>query len=275
MAVQKPVFIVSTGRAGSQMVARLLARHDELYAVHEPRPYMSGEAFAAWKGTHDQEYIAESVRWKRSRLVRETAANALTYVESSHFCSHLIPVLHQLYEARFVHLYRDGRAFVRSGLEREWYPTSQWSEVLRASNIREEIKRYLRRHYFFEVGSLWDDHRLAPPRELRTRVEKITWLWVEINRSILSSLERLPEEARLEFRLEDIDGGAIRSLLGFIGVRAEGGMVEEMLEVASVRPNRTEERSVPAFTDWSYEDQDAFWRLAGPMMERLGYDVEV
>jgi len=45
---KNPVFIVSTGRAGSTMIARLLAMHPDVCALHEPHPHLRTEAFVKW-----------------------------------------------------------------------------------------------------------------------------------------------------------------------------------------------------------------------------------
>lgn len=43
-----PVFIVSTGRSGSTMIARALALHPSLCVFHEPHPHLRTEAFVKW-----------------------------------------------------------------------------------------------------------------------------------------------------------------------------------------------------------------------------------
>src|SRR5690606_20464971 len=121
------------------------------------------------------------VRTKRSAAIAQVAATGLIYVESSHFCAHLIGELNVLYGARFVHLYRRGSDVVRSGLQRRtWYNESLRRKYQPARLVRD----YFRRAHLIEVGRSFDEHRLKPPAELTTRFEKICWLWAEINRVI-------------------------------------------------------------------------------------------
>ena len=266
-----PVFIVSTGRAGSNMFARALARHAKLFAVHEPVPHLNAEAYARWRGTHSREHILLRLKAKRSNLIEQAGWNGLLYVESSHYCSHLIRELHELYGARFIYLYRDGRDFVRSGLERDrWYGDAP----LGRKQVREWAKRWLRHRYLLDIGFSCDDHKLKPPRSLRSRMEKITWLWVEVNRTILESFEDLPATVTMAVRLEDFGRDVLRDILAFLGVEAALAVVDDMLIVGEKKPNRTKNRSIPVFEKWSQQETEQFFDLAGPMLSRLGYEPQ-
>lgn len=103
------------------MLARVLALHPELGAFHEPKPWLNTEGYLRWSGRKDSEYVHFRLGQKRDDLIEQVDANGLRYIESSHFISHFIPDLRDRYDARFIHLYRDGRDFLRSGLERDWY----------------------------------------------------------------------------------------------------------------------------------------------------------
>ena len=116
-----------------------------------------------------------------------------------------------------------------------------------------------------------DDHRLNPPSTYSSRVEKISWLWSEINYSILTQLRDLPKEIYTSLALEDFSASAVRHLLQFIGVSFQSSLVDDMEELGHQRPNRTKGRTISPFGEWSDADQATFWKIAGPMMHRLGY----
>lgn len=254
-----PVFVVSTGRAGSKMLARVLAPLPGVLALHEPQPHLLTEAYLHWKGALSVEDVESALQKKRGDLVEQVSLNGLIYVESSHYCSHLIPELSRLFGARFVFLHRDPRGFTESGLGRSWwYPRFSLAESIRA---------FARRRLRLDVGVPWHDHRLDPPREYRTRMERIAWLWVEINRVILRDLDSVPDGSRFEFRLEDAGPERFEQLLEFIGCEYRPSHVDTMAATARRKPNRGE-RSAGELP-W---DEQRFREITGPLARQLGYE---
>jgi len=171
-----PVFVVSTGRVGSTMLAQALAIHPDLLTFHEPQPHLNVEAFRAWEDSISTDRLHERIEEKRSSFVEQAGWNRCTYVESSHYGAHLVQELHELYGARFVHLHRDGRAFVRSGLERDWWYPESYGDVFHRSTLggmwEHEVLRRLRRRGLLDVGFSWNDHRLNPPDGMKAGSKK-------------------------------------------------------------------------------------------------------
>jgi hypothetical protein len=260
--VKRVVFIVSTGRCGSQMLAKLLGLHPEILALHEPQPWLNLEAFFAWSGSRDSVEINQRISGKRSTLIAQVVEdNQLIYVESSNFLSHLIPQLDELFEPDFIYLYRNGRDFVRSGLSRPWY---------KPVDSKTRIANFLRRRFAVEVGYSFIDHRLRPPKCYGSRLQKCTWLWAEINRVILNGLATVSEDRRFQLRLEDLGENVLREVLGFIGVDASSNLLREMLTIASERPNATPKSRVRP--TWGVVEEQSFEAIAGSVMHQLGYD---
>ncbi len=259
----KPVFIVSTGRAGSTMIAQVLALHPRILALHEPHPHLRTEAYVRWKRVDMKETVKRRIRKKREDLINQVLSNRLVYAESSNYASMLIEELYDLFDARFIHLYRNGRDFVVSGLQRGWYIDN---------TLKTKMKNWLRRRFFLDTGKTAQDNLLDPPGHLGSRLEKIAWLWVEINKNILEKLERLPEENRFSFSLECLNKDRIEELLDFIGVEKERGLIDDMLSVAMSRPNRTKTIKIPEEDVWTEENIKRFYSIAGDMMKRLGYE---
>ena len=44
------IFVLSTGRSGSMMLAKVLGLHSEICSFHEPLPQLNTEAYAKWNG---------------------------------------------------------------------------------------------------------------------------------------------------------------------------------------------------------------------------------
>jgi hypothetical protein len=106
-------------------------------------------------------------------------------------------------------------------------------------------------------------------------MEKITWLWVEINRVILSSFDELPVDTTMSVRLEDFGIDLLQEVLAFLGVSADTEIMESMIATAQQRPNKTRSHSTPAPEKWSDIEKQGFNDTAGDMMAKLGYSLDM
>ena len=242
------------------MLARVLAQATGIFAVHEPQPHLVTEGYRRWKGTLSFEQANAWIRRKRSGLIDQVHANGLAYVESSHYCSHLIPNLAHLFNAKFIFLHRDPRGFVESGLARpDWFTNTSLKERLRAT---------IRRRYLVQYGNIWNDHKLAPPAKLRTRMEKIAWLWAEINNAILRALEHIDEERQFRIGLADICTTTMSQLLTFLECQRSTDLVDSMLNIAHSRPNKGAFEGPPV--EWN---EPAFRSITSTISAQLGYNT--
>jgi len=268
MKNQEVCFVVSTGRSGSQMIAKALGLHPDTCALHEPLPLLSLEAFWVWSRhsghTNFRRNISveNHIHEKRSGLIKQIQDNELLYIESSYFLGHLIGHLDQMFDVRYIYLHRNGQDFVRSGLRRSWYTEKSLSNAL---------KTFLRRSLFIDIGNPHEDHRLMPPKNLSSRFDKITWLWTEMNRVIQDHLSLIPDERQYTLALEDFDQAHLLELHDFLGLSIDSQRLERMMLIASSHPNRSDLRS--GHTDDVFTDERCvrFNAIAGDMMRRLGY----
>jgi hypothetical protein len=245
------------------MLAQTLACHPETLALHEPRPFLSTENFAAWQGTSSSERLRREIREKRDWLLETADQNTLQYIESSHFLAHLITHLHELYHPLFIYVYRDGRDFVRSGLTRNWYTSP---------SPKARLARILRRLTLQPFGNPVEDHQLTPPPEARTRFEKAAWLWNQVNRNIQAQLDSLSQPDVFRLRLEDFEADTLLNLLDFLEIDASTRTLDRMISVSYSRPNRTQKPfSIPSKSEWAEERLRTFMRFAGEQMRKLGY----
>jgi len=261
---KRPVFIVSTGRAGSQMMALVLAKHPKLCAFHEPYPHMNTEALKIWLNYRNLKRIERKIITKRNSLINQVLHNGFIYIESSHYCSHLIKELHSLFNARFLYIYRDGRDFVRSGMERLWYKNRGYLE---------QFKTFIRRRFLIDIGDTFIDFCLIPPNNFISRLEKITWLWVEKNKTIMRYLALLPKDDKFFLRLEDFNQESLVDLHEFLCIDINDNVLKEMLEMGSKNPNRTKTFTFPIYNDWHEWEKRQFKEIAGDVMNTLGYRI--
>lgn len=263
--MEQPVFVLSTGRAGSKMIAHVFQPHPDVCALHEPPPQLATESYASWAKRIPSARLTSRVAYKRRKLVDQVTGNNLVYLESSLFLAHLVKPLDDCFAPKFVYLFRDGRDFIRSGWTHGWYG------FFDHENLMKKVKTRLRRRLVVDIGNPGIDHRLSPPRQIQDRFEKLAWLWSETNQAIMNSLEAVPSDRKLWLCLEDFDREELRLLCEYIGVEVDADLIGEMMLVATSRPNQSESAEDPTFGEWSEHREERFDRIAGPVMRRLGY----
>lgn len=260
---KEPVFIVSTGRSGTTTLTQILQIHPELCCLNEARPSIRTESFMKWLGSYPESYIKKRVKHKREKLISQITENRLVYIEGSPPASHLIGVLHLLFKFRFIHLFCDGREFIRRAADRRWHEKpslTQW------------IWTAIRRNFLLSiVGARKVDRRLIPPSKHKTKIEKLAWLWVEVNESILRQMAELPDSHKFSLKLEELDEKKLIELHDFIGVKIYPDIFSEMLDLLKKKQIFAGEPVFPSYSEWSEDEKKRFDEIAGDMMRRLGY----
>lgn len=260
---RRPCFSISTGRSGSTMLAQVVACHPRTISFHEPSPELCTENLLAWRGRISDDRLHHQISKKRDWLLRAANKNGLLFFEASPFLIQLVKPLYEIYRPRFIYLYRDGRDYARSGLTRSWYERV---------DTRTYLARILRHWTLKPFGNPFEDGWLVPPKEAKTRFEKIAWLWNEKNTRIQSQLQQVPQEDVFRLKLESFGHQTIQKLLDFLELEVTSALVETMVEVAETRPNKTKgEYSIPPKQDWRDRRMDRFMHFAGEQMHILGY----
>jgi hypothetical protein len=231
---QARVFVVSPGRSGSALIALALDVHPAITALHEPGDLaaMSRLAFEGWLRRVTSEDVDRALE-RRHRKLRPRGHGA--WVESALWYTMLIPQL----DGRFIHLIRDGREFVRSGLTRTWYTPKQ--------------------------SPVWRPHQLLPPPHLESRLGMMCWRWAEYQRRALEDLSRVPEgsQTRLHVGYGDIDWKGV--VEGFLGLELSPEAETRMRAIERSRPNR----ALVKRPDWTDDMEETYQDLCGPVESLL------
>jgi len=115
----KPVFILSTGRTGTQFLALLFQDSKVIEAHHEAFPnlqYFSNFAYHSQKKKGTLEKIIDTARVE---LMLESYIKDKIYVESNQCLTFYAYALMKLYKnSKFVHIVRHPGDFVRSGIRK-------------------------------------------------------------------------------------------------------------------------------------------------------------
>jgi hypothetical protein len=260
-----PFFIVSSGRSGTAMMVKALAvagvaiEHE--YVVHIAQA-LAVRRYQGLIGADEARAILSATHGAAMRY-----SEAGLWGDSSNKLSWLIPDLVALFpDARFIHLVRDGRKVA-----------SSYFHKLGAECYDDRSTRILAAH-------LADPSIPAPPPEKKywwpqpkygdpwadefprfDQFQRIAWHWAEINGVILRDMAAIPDERRLFLKLEDLRAqpSTVAGLFSFLGLRYR----DEHFAVFA-RPHNVNR---PVDKMLTPQQAAQFARIAGPMMERLGY----
>ena len=192
------LFVLSTGRVGTQTLAALAGLVPDILARHEPAPKLYGLSKLSYSlGDHTavQQVLAEAFLTARRELLQLALATGQGYVETSPQLTFLAPVIRQIWpEARFIHLVRSPEVVIRSAMRRQWYAGNRTDET----RITPGTDNPFARHW-----SEW------------TALQKNYWLWAETNRWISAFGSTLPSAQFVCLRSDDLftaEDGALKLL---------------------------------------------------------------
>lgn len=251
------VWCLSTGRVGTETIARLGDLPKNVFGVHEPKPSLYGLGKVAYEddSTLSDRAIIEglrSVRSHSSRFVTEPV-----YIETSPQVTFLARQLLVAFpNSKFVHVVRHPGEVIVSAMRREWY-----------SGNRNDRWRIAPRDLKLSSSCFWSD---ASP------FQKNVWNWVETNNWIFDFISSLPGDKYLTLKSEDIFSGDVNTLGEFY--RFIGGAEPTNKEIQSVlvgKYNRQAVGSYPSMESWPNEDVDFLRREAGCVLRRHHYDIQM
>ncbi len=242
-AVKGPVFILSTGRTGTDFFTRLFNEAvPEAWSLHEPKPAFRRRAYRLLSSTpshFDVEYF------RIPRLRRQRKRKKPLYVETNYHLFACIPLIRRAFpDALIVHIVRDGREVVTSWLNKWRYITN------------DHITPYhIPGHSDQEKWPYWDP------------LQKNAWYW----RTVQEVVER--DGVDLTLRFEELfkgDRKEVYRLLDRLSDRVsyEKERVEALLDE---KVNPSPRRFFPAYDEWPEHWKEHFEQVAGEKMRALGY----
>lgn len=251
------VFVLSTGRVGTQTLAALFGLASNVFAYHEPSPILYGLSKLSYENTQNilaSQILKEVFLTARRELLDYSLYCGRGYVESSPQTTFLAPVIREaLPSARFIHLVRDPRHVLRSGIRRRWYaghPADKTRIVPDPSS---------------EAGTQWDSYNTF---------QKNLWLWTETNKWIIQFSESLLAERILLVHSEDLFNAhkpTIKQLFAFVGASIPS--FRKIERVLGKKLNAQKKGTFPQPSDWSQAMNDDLLARAGETAKKLGYDL--
>lgn len=254
LPAQAPLFVLATGRCGTNTLAALLALAPRTQAWHEPMPDLYSMARQVFHTPDvDKGIVTEALLLARSSLWQAANMAGKRYVETSFHPTFLAPFLHHMMpEARFLHLTRAPQSFATSATRFGWYTRSR----LTGNRFSPRAGTAAAAHW-----DSWDAFL------------KNVWLWQEVNRFSQEFLRSLPPGQGLHLRSEDIfsaDPDALRQL--FALVDSEPPPRQRIQRVLGLQLNAARYRSDARPMDSITETQREFLQQECKALAReLGY----
>jgi hypothetical protein len=251
------VFVLSTGRAGTETLAAVITLARNVVSLHEPAPRLYELSKLAYEYSTEpfaRKVLGVSFLSHRNELLNTSLAFGLGYVETSPQVTFLAPaILEVLPQARFIHIVRDPRDVVRSGMRRRWFdghPGDTTRIMPRPDS---------------EDGQHW--HEYNP-------FKKNLWLWAETNRWILKFTSALSEDRIITLRSEDVfsgDENTFHTLFEFTG--SPPPPARQITRLLARKLNAQRSGYFPESTSWSDDQKKDLLVTAGDIAKTLGYDL--
>lgn len=250
----RPIFIVSTGRTGTKFLAKYFNSFNTIYAVHEPLPTFLHMGIKYAQSKNSLGDVAGSILRKRSHIYRNVErSGANIYIECNNRLFSLVkPLIKAFNDPKIIHIVRDGRDFVRSGMSRGWYLEGDPLPRISAKMFPDD------KYY-----STWNE---------LTQFEKIVWLWQKQNKLISQDLKGYKNGITIRF--EDIfyteNFSGLKSMMDFLEIQLDQGF-STFAKLQERKINKTKKYSIPHWKDWDESMKDSFDKIAKQFMAYYGY----
>jgi hypothetical protein len=213
--------------------------------------YASAQAYQ--QVNEDPQILHFAALSARFDLVWQAYVRGRTLVETHNRITCFCPALSEIFSrSKFIHLVRHPGDFARSGLRRGYYSPRVVHDGL------------------WEPG---DDDPVRQRWDEMTRIEKVAWLWNEVQSFAEDFKERLDEGRILTVRSEDLysESETTRSVFRFLDV--DNPLPVHRLTRLLRRPvNAQKTGNVPPYAQWPESDKASLRRWA-TQASTYGYDL--
>ena len=273
-------FVFGCPRSGTTSLCRILDRAENATCLLEPDPNLTIQCRQRFDGRlHDP----AAALWTAlaPRIERGLAEHAI-YGEKNNTLAAFIPELQGLLHGKLLWVTRDGRETVASmhNWHREMFGNF-YRECLDAEELSDRARAVLAQLPLEADASNYSRPRPGPqdpyyPRwPTMSRHEMLCWYWSFITQYTLDRLQAIPASRwrRVDYSAADL-AEQVRAAVDFLGLRAVAAeTIAPMLRsrVNSVADRTGTAQRLPTWHDWSSQEQEQFWTIAGGAMTRLGY----
>lgn len=262
-----PIFVVGSGRSGTRMIFKLLSGLSDIEIYHE---YLCTHIQPVAALYYMQQWDKETAKTQIQNLHGAAIHYSKTkyWVDCSNKLSWVIEPLLELFpKAKFIHLVRDGRKVANSyfhKLPNEMYDDEsvkimqRWLTAPNKSPQPPPEKKYW-----------WNIPQSGQPFAGQfpafNQFQRACYQWVESNRVIMETLEKVPTKQQLFVKLEELTTNPkiLEIFLNFFDVDYDDHFFEFLQTPQNV--------IFPMDFKLSGEQLTQFNQIAGEMMNILGY----
>lgn len=247
------MFVLSTGRTGTQTLARLLDLSPNIDAFHEPRPQLMQERKEARTEVYSHKHKYERIfTCSRGQALLRAQKRGRIYAETSARLTFFAPIIASLLpNAKFLYVHRDPAEVVRSGMRRGWY-VDHPADYARVEPVEGEV--------FYEG---W---------ESRDQFSKICWYWDVYNKFALQFIESVDPARVFTIDAADLFGGeVVPDIFKFLGVPTPH--LQQIEGVLGKKLNAQKSSHFPEKEDWTPDMYRRLQDITGKTMRELGYSA--
>ena len=238
-------------------MAHLFSKDSRILSLHEPHPSMLDISNKYIKGFVNESEVIKEFKHKRYFYFRKAQLEKKElYIESNNRLYSLIPVIKEIFEDyRIIHIVRDGREVVRSGMNRKYYTNNDvfFKKRIMALDFKND-----------EYYSQWNE---------MSSFEKTCWWWQKKDSIIYSQVKNC-EKART-YKYEELffsnDAQLFEELIRFIGIDDVTSQKKYFLQNRNKKINKNNLNNFPKWNEWNDEQKNKFNLIAGEHMQEMGY----
>ncbi len=245
-----PIFFLSTGRSGTELITRALALAKETLVHHKPTPELVYGGMLAYRMRHKTSMSEAAFLTARFDLISDAVLRDRIFIETNFRITFFAYAIQSLFpNARFIHLTRDYRAFVKSAVQLSFYQNT-FTDFGRIQPLTDPEM------------SLWQSWSPA---------QKAAWFWNETHNFIDEFSKEVPRDRFLRISAEDLfeDVEFLEHIFTFCGLKKVSRRKLTKL-LSSPINSKKDKKQAAANSIGSHElDQLNEWV---PVARRLGYD---
>ncbi len=263
-------FIVSTGRTGTQFLAKFFNdAFDRVFGFHEPVDHSSDLAASYFRGEITAQEAERRFRRERDSMCAEVHRTGSDfYVESNQYLAFGIPIIQRVFpDAMIVHVVRDGRDVVRSGMDFKVIGRDKSGKTALFMSDDDPIRRV--------QASDFPDSPHHDCWDRMSRFERLSWFWAMKDRQICAALAG--NERAITVKFEDIfdkqrEYPGMWEIIRFLGLEDRMRVpLSSFGAMMSRRANETKQQLFPKWPEWTPERRHQFTTIAGAHNETYGY----
>jgi hypothetical protein len=239
---QPPIFVLGTGRSGTNSIVNILNQNKEVIAYHEPCDEFIPTSANYEHNKIDFSYVEFILKTVLFKLFDSKKIN----VVSDPKLGNLIPVLNKIFpEAKFIWLIREPKEFINSAYHRGWFANEEF-DFEKETNAQEVYSSKIFSRYRIDGSQLGIFSREEWFR--MGSFNRNVWFWKYWNSKIEMNLTKLDRSRFLALGLNNLNS-RLNVLSNFIGT--------ESFHYQGIVTNKAKYKK-GTVTNWSKEWEDSF-----------------